>query len=288
MSSARLRLRALVVSGAAALVACLLLASGADASVRCTHTASPADELRVFPYEDPNIDLDFADGVVRRDGDRIQVLDVVNGEVKCAGPAATAANTGTILFLQSGLAFSTLDLSGGLPAPHIEFRSDLGALGYGTVAGGDGPDRWVLGGTTSAVGLALDPAAPQTPQITWDGLGQNVPVIVPGGGNDTVDASAIRRRHTITLINGGAGNDTLLGSPFGDAIQGGPGRDVIAGGGGNDELDGRDGFPDRLDCGAGTKDKAKLGRRDTVKGCEKIERPGHRHRGRIPKPPWLS
>jgi hypothetical protein len=276
MSRARLRLQALLVSGAAALVACLLLASGADASVRCSHTASPADELRVFPFEDPHIDLDFADGVVRRDGDRILVLDVLGGEVKCSGPAATVANTGTILFLQSGLAFSTLDLSGGLPAPHIEFRSDLGALGYGTVAGGDGPDRWVLGGTTSAVGLALDPAAPQTPQITWDGLGQNVPVIVPGGGNDTVDASAIRRRHTITLINGGAGNDTLLG------------RDVIGGGGGNDELDGRDGYRDRLDCGAGAKDKAKLGRKDTVKGCEKIERPGHRHRGRIPKPPWLS
>jgi Ca2+-binding RTX toxin-like protein len=270
------------------LLACLVLTPGATASVRCDHTDPPADELRVTPYADPNDDLDFADGTVRLSGTRILVLDVLGDPVKCAGPAATVANTGTIVFLQRGLAFNTLDLSGGLPAPHIEFRSDLGALGYGIVIGTPGPDEWALGGTTTAVGLALDPATPQDPQIAWDGLGTNVPVIQPEQGNDIVDASAIQRRRTVTLINGGAGDDTLLGSEFGDGIEGGPGRDVLAGGGGNDALDGRDRDRDRLDCGAGAGDKARLGRGDSVKGCEKIERPGHRHRGRIPKPPWLS
>jgi hypothetical protein len=270
-----------------ALAACLVLAPGASASVRCSHTDPPVEELRVTPYADPHVDLDFADGTVRRRGSRILVLDVLGEELKCAGPTATVANTGTIVFLQSGLAFNTLDLSGGLPAPHIEFRADLGALGYGIVTGTPGPDQWSLGGTTSAVGLAVDPLAPQDLQVTWDGLGANVPVVEPGRGNDTVDASAIQRRHTITLIEGGEGNDTLLGSRFGDGIGGGPGRDLLAGGGGNDELNGRDRDRDRLDCGAGARDRAKPGRGDSVKGCERIELPGHRHRGPIPKPPWL-
>jgi Ca2+-binding RTX toxin-like protein len=270
-------------------LAAILLATlvpGAAASVRCNHSGPPANELRVLPYEDPHVDLDFADGTVRRRGNRILVLNILGDPVKCTGPAATVADTQSILFLQGGLSFNTLDLSGGLPAPHIEFRSELGALGYGIVTGTEGPDHWTLGGTATAVGLGIDPAAPEDLQISWDGLGTNVPVLEPGKGNDTVDASAIRRRHTTVLIDGGEGDDTLLGSPFGDGIKGGPGRDTLVGGGGNDELDGRDGGGrDRLDCGAGGKDKAQPDRGDSVKGCEKIERPGRRHPPRPPKPP---
>jgi hypothetical protein len=268
------------------LAAVLALAPAASASVRCHHSPPPAAELRVVPYEDPRIDLDFADGTVRREGHRI-LVEELGEEVDCSGPTSTVANTVTIVFLQGGLSFSSLDLSGGLPAPHIEFRSELGALGFGSVTGTKGPDEWLLGGTTTAVGLAIDPAAPENLPIVWDGLGTNVPALEPGAGDDTVDASAILRRHTTALIKGGEGNDTLLGSPFGDGIEGGPGRDLLSGGGGNDELDGRDADQDRLDCGPGAKDRAHPGRGDSLRGCEKVERPGHRHLGRPPKPPGL-
>ena len=170
--------------------------------------------------------------------------------------------------------------------PHVEFRSELGALGYGIVSGTSGPDHWTLGGTTTAVSLALDPAAPEDTQVSWDGLGTSISVLELGKGNDTVDASGVKRRHTITLIEGGEGNDTLIGSPFGDGIVGGPGRDVLVGGAGNDELDGRGGDHDRLDCGAGAKDKAQLGPNDSVRGCETVERPGRHRRHRPPKLPY--
>ena len=132
------RLRLIRLLGLA-LAACLALAPGAAASVRCSHTDPPAEELRVVPYEDPRIDLDFASGTVRRKGSRILVLDGLSHAVRCAGPAPTAANTKTILFLQDGLSFATVNLSGGLPAPHVDFRAGLGALAYGFVKGRPAP-----------------------------------------------------------------------------------------------------------------------------------------------------
>jgi Ca2+-binding RTX toxin-like protein len=200
----------------------------------------------------------------------------VGDAVQCTGPRATVHNTDAILFVQAGLAFNTIDISGGLPAPRIEFRTDLGALGYGIVSGTGVADQWTLGGTLRAIGLNIDPSHPEEIPIVWDGLGRNVVVMHPGGGDDTVEASRIQSRHDLTLMEGGAGDDTLLGSPFRDALAGGRGRDVLAGGAGNDQLDGRDRDHDQLDCGAGERDLAQMGRGDSVRGCEKIERPGKR------------
>ena len=265
--------------------ALLALAPAAGASVRCREVAA-TQTLRVLPYEDDRADLDFAAATVRREGDRILVFDPAFEEarraVTCEGPPATIFNTATILFIQSGLSFTTLDLAGGLPAPHTEFRSDLGALGYGFVKGTAAPDVWAFGGTPRAVGLNLDPARPEELPVTWGGLGVDVAIAEPGAGNDTVDATGVLRRKAITFAEGGAGDDTLLGSRFQDALTGGAGRDLLEGGGGSDLLDGRDRDHDRLDCGGG-KDKAQPGRGDSVLGCEKVDPPGHRHRHRPPR-----
>ncbi len=51
------------------------------------------------------------------------------------------------------------------------------------------------------------------------------------GGNDTVDASAILVK---TTIDGGAGNDAIIGSQGADMLIGGDGNDTITGGRGND------------------------------------------------------
>ena len=62
-------------------------------------------------------------------------------------------------------------------------------------------------------------------------------------------------------VNGGPGDDLIVGSHFADAELGGDGNDVLIGGRGADELDGGngddriyafDGVRDSIDCGAGT------------------------------------
>ena len=53
-------------------------------------------------------------------------------------------------------------------------------------------------------------------------------------GNDTIDASALTPGQISLVIDGGAGNDTIIGSAGNDRLIGGDGNDVIRGGAGND------------------------------------------------------
>jgi Ca2+-binding RTX toxin-like protein len=54
------------------------------------------------------------------------------------------------------------------------------------------------------------------------------------GGNDTVNASGVTQPAMLLTIDGGAGNDVLIGSAGADLLIGGDGNDRIVGGGGND------------------------------------------------------
>ena len=54
------------------------------------------------------------------------------------------------------------------------------------------------------------------------------------GGNDTVDASNLPANLIGLSLNGGAGNDTILGSQGDDLVNGGPGNDVVQMGDGRD------------------------------------------------------
>jgi Ca2+-binding RTX toxin-like protein len=219
----------------------------------------------------------MAEATVRRQGERVLVLpDPFNSAaeaVHCTGAAPTVASTKRIVFLQSGLSFGELELAGGLPAPRIEFRAVRGSLAYDTVVGTTADDEWTLGGSADEVGLSLDPAEPQRFQVSFDGPGRSVFVAEPHNGDDVVDASRIRDRRMMTILDGGPGDDTLLGSPFRDLLNGGKGRDRLEGNGGNDQIRSRDEYPDVVSCGAG-KDQAKVGKGDVVSGCERVERPG--------------
>ena len=55
-------------------------------------------------------------------------------------------------------------------------------------------------------------------------------------GNDTIDASAITPGQINLVVDGGADNDTIIGSRGADLLIGGDGDDVITGGAGNDKL----------------------------------------------------
>lgn len=54
------------------------------------------------------------------------------------------------------------------------------------------------------------------------------------GGLDVVDASALPANVIKLILNGGLGNDTLIGSAGGDSFTGGDGNDLVFGGAGND------------------------------------------------------
>jgi dipeptidyl aminopeptidase/acylaminoacyl peptidase len=101
--------------------------------------------------------------------------------------------------------------------------------------------------------------------------------LLEGGPGD--DLLMGRRGHD--GLRGGPGDDTLLGGRGADRLYGGPGDDVLEGGRYLDRLDGgpgddvvraRDGLPDRVRCGAG-RDRVLADGRDVVEpDCERVER----------------
>ena len=78
--------------------------------------------------------------------------------------------------------------------------------------------------------------------------------ITGGTGANRIDLSAVQPAKFVNLsrvnVDGGAGNDTLIGSGVSDSLLGGAGNDSLLGGGGNDLLDGQAGL-DTLTGGAG-------------------------------------
>jgi Ca2+-binding RTX toxin-like protein len=99
-------------------------------------------------------------------------------------------------------------------------------------------------GNTSAVGTILDDDA--GPPLGWDGVGNDLPNLLPGGpGDDDLFGAA-----GDDLLSGGAGNDTLDGGEGNDVLLGGLGNDTLLGSGGNDVLDGGAGDDD-MQGGAG-------------------------------------
>lgn len=66
--------------------------------------------------------------------------------------------------------------------------------------------------------------------------------VVGGKGKNTIDLSGVTATSftalTTVTIDGGAGNDSIIGSSLNDSISGGGGNDTIKGGDGNDTLNG--------------------------------------------------
>jgi Ca2+-binding RTX toxin-like protein len=73
-------------------------------------------------------------------------------------------------------------------------------------------------------------------KVTIDGAeaGNDSLVINGLNGNDTIDASALKAEQIKLVINGGAGNDTIVGSKGNDVVNGGTGSDVASLGAGDD------------------------------------------------------
>jgi dienelactone hydrolase len=91
-------------------------------------------------------------------------------------------------------------------------------------------------------------------------------------GTDAGDA--LRGRRGNDRLSGGPSDDCLYGGPGRDVLRGGPGADELRGGKGNDRLIASEPGRDRVDCGPGRRDRARVSSRDRVSGCERVRRVG--------------
>jgi Ca2+-binding RTX toxin-like protein len=97
---------------------------------------------------------------------------------------------------------------------------------------GDASDVHTVNGTADGDLIYLDTSNADTPRLI------NVTQINSGSGNDVVDLTSPRFYYAAVTIDGGTGNDWLLGNIANDRIFGQSGRDWIKGYGGNDRIDG--------------------------------------------------
>ena len=139
-----------------------------------------------------------------------------------------------------------------------------GGRGNDTLSGGDGDDTFTVRGNAGldqfdggeGNDTILGSKGNDTIQVS-DGLaniqnietidgGDGYDVLQGGKGDDLLDFSNGPALVNIEEIDGGAGNDTIIGTAGDDTINGGKGNDTITGGAGNDTLDGGQGGKDTL------------------------------------------
>jgi Ca2+-binding RTX toxin-like protein len=117
--------------------------------------------------------------------------------------------------------------------------------GLGTDVGDGQTDTVTVNGTAgsdtiSVIGVGttvvVNGLSEQVTMLHTDtgGAVSDVLAINAGAGNDTVDASALPAGTVGLTIDGGAGNDTIIGSQGADTLIGGDGNDTVIGGRGND------------------------------------------------------
>jgi Ca2+-binding RTX toxin-like protein len=116
------------------------------------------------------------------------------------------------------------------------------AIDLGSQGAGDGqPDNVTVNGTAGNDHISVTASGTV---VTVGGLSAQVTIdhgetgdhltINAGAGNDTIDASGVPAGTMALTLNGGDGNDTILGSHGDDTVTGGTGNDVAKLGDGND------------------------------------------------------
>jgi Ca2+-binding RTX toxin-like protein len=115
-----------------------------------------------------------------------------------------------------------------------------GAIDTVTVNGTANDDRIVAAGDPTGVDvLGLSAQVHITGAEATDRL-----KIYAGAGDDAVDAGSLASGSLQLTIDGGTGDDVLVGSPGNDTLHGGDGDDIIVGNGGQDVVDGGNGNND--------------------------------------------
>jgi Ca2+-binding RTX toxin-like protein len=134
---------------------------------------------------------------------------------------------------------------------------------------GDPTDPLGSGGCAAAIVGTDDPDT-----LNGGGAGE---VFLALGGGDRVEG---RGGHDCLLGYGGgdvlrgqSGSDRLTGGRGADLLDGGPGVNAYDAGPGRDVVEARNGKRELVRCGSG-RDRARVDRRDRVRDCERVSRPG--------------
>lgn len=235
-------------------------------TVHCTPFAgvTPGDRVALVAFA---ADLGAGNDVLRPAQMSLFSLDVAGGEGNDVLTATNFAGYVNSTQLEGGAGNDTLDFAG-LGRASGGAGDDVIRGVTGTLDGGPGQDRvagdngaTIMGGLGDDVldgggGLARFSYADRTAPVTVD--------LTAGTGGETGEHDTLVNftssgipRYT-TRVEGGHGNDTLIGTPGSDSLYGNGGDDHMVGGEGNDWLGGGPGG-DRVEGGPGD---------DTVSGNE--------------------
>ncbi len=240
-------------------------------------TASIALRLTATDGDGLSLSKEFTIGVVNVDGATISGTDradTVSGTVSAAGQARASGEGDTVygrgsddrLWGEGGA--DRIDgghgkdviwggagediLTGGAGADKINggagndtFVIEKGDAAADVLCGGDGLDAIKVVGSAS-VTLGNFQAATSSIE-SWIGNGK--PIFGTGAGN-LLDFGGLSSVTGVLDVDGGAGNDNLVGPRFDDSLRGGAGNDRVVGGRGDDMLAGGAGA-DRFVFGVG-------------------------------------
>ena len=142
-----------------------------------------------------------------------------------------------------------------------------GAGGDDELDGGPGADVLIGSDGTDAVSYS----GPAPISITLDG--QPNDGATGEGDNVATDVEDLFGGDGPDRLSGDGGSNTIDGGGDDDRIDGGPGRDALFGGDGDDTITSQDNQVDRIDCGAGSGDRADIDAQDATVGCERVARP---------------
>jgi serralysin len=291
----------LLICAAVALCCAAFWPASSHAFVGCTHSGGTLtaygtgeeDQLTIVRGGD-------AINVVAEGGGGPDIL------LGCVGGAATVFNT-DLIAVENGEGeydvSATIDLSGGPFAPGATPEADgfseieitarpTGSYGTLGIAGTPGADALDLGRTASgALGANLNPGAEAaSPDPDLELTGREMAIVFAGGGRDLIraqgapgfagawggalvavggpGADVIAGGTRLNYFRGGAGDDRLFGSVGRDLFLPQKGRDRVVLGAGADIVVGKDGEPEKFNCGGG-RDLALIDSRDKGRSCKR-------------------
>jgi RTX calcium-binding nonapeptide repeat (4 copies) len=295
---------------AAAIALVLASSHTAEGQTRCSYTGPPTNLLTVQASG-------LALAEIRRDGQEIVVSEFLQRPMPCSGGVPTVLNTDTIRVLLRGVdAAAEVQLVGGpfepgaTPEAGGASEIEVGIRGAGLtseIVGTPGADELHWGPGGAHAGLNLNPHSAGDLDVDVTTRGRSAFLIARGaGGNDTIvpgpgatvpddgvfslggrgDDVLVTPSNTYGILEGGPGNDVLVGGMQADPLEGEGGNDRVAGGGGGDEISGGrgrdlleggqgpDSFTaadlerDTIRCGPG-RDSVIADRLDRLRGCER-------------------
>jgi Ca2+-binding RTX toxin-like protein len=185
------------------------------------------------------------------------------------------------------------NISGGAGADIVAGGSEDdfldGGAGADTIRGGTGIDQVnYFSATGETISVTLDDLANDGVPGEGDNVASDVEDVFAQSFTPGATPGALPTPGNVTLTGTTASNTLTVG--FGNAlIVGGLGNDLLVGGPNNDTINARDGFFDRVQCGAGI-DTAIVDTLDSTSGCENVQAAdvGNANEDKPPTVAWTS